>query len=188
MKFRRRKYLIDTVFQTKIIITFVVLSLLGSFVAVTVFNFLALNKLDELLWSTHIRVQSTGEYLRPLFIKVNIISFIFISLLFIITAFLMIKKTSGPLFRMSKDISKVAAGDLTADISLRKGDDFRDVAYELDTMVKALRNRFSKLVEQYAICSVHLEKIDITDTQKRNLESLASQLETIKHELTKFKI
>lgn len=188
MKYRRRKYLIDTIFQSRIIIIFVALSLLGSFIAVAVFNLLALNKLDDLFWSSHIRVQSTGEYLRPLFVRVNIISFMFVSLAFIVAAFLIIKKTSGPLYRMSKDISKVAAGDLTADISLRKGDDFRDVAHELDIMVKSLRNRFSSLNEQYKICSLELEKGDITDTQKCNLESIASQIETIELELSRFKI
>ncbi len=77
MKFIRRRYIVDAGLQMKFIISFVLVSLLGSVAAVVAFNFFALRKMETLMLSTHISAKTTGELIGPLFVYVNIISFLF---------------------------------------------------------------------------------------------------------------
>jgi len=149
MKHKRRRYIIDTRLQIRYALLFVLISLISNMVAVAVFNVLALKQLDALMWSTHISINSTDELVRPVFMFVNAANFLVVAVLLLMTGFLMIKKTTGPLIRMSRDIRKVTDGDLTATVVLREKDDFKDVAGELNSMTGQLRERFSNLKEHY---------------------------------------
>jgi methyl-accepting chemotaxis protein len=143
MKFRRRKYLINAGMQIRYSILFVIIAVLGNICAVAVFNILASKKLDSVIWSTHISVASTDQLIGPLFIYVNAATFAFITILLILSGIWMIRNSSGPLFRMSKDINKIAEGDLSTNISLREKDEFQDVAIDLNQMTEKLREDFS---------------------------------------------
>jgi methyl-accepting chemotaxis protein len=192
MKFRRRRYIINAGLQMKFTLSFVLVSLLGSIVAVTAFNFLALRKLETLMWSTHISVKTTGELIKPLFISVNIINFLFVSILLIITGIWMIRKVSGPLHGMSKDIMRVANGDLSISITLRQKDVFKDTAYELNIMVKSIRERFEIISEKYRDISKSIgefkEKASNTEASIKDYNSILKNIESLETEMNSFKL
>ena len=145
MKFRRHRYLIDAVFQSKVILTFIAVSFLGSLVAVTLFNYITLKKLDVLMQSSHISVQSTGEIISPVFVQVSIVAFVFVAALMIITAMMIIRRVAKPLYNMSVDIKNAAHGDLTVEPSLKQKGEFRDTAVDLDLMLKSIRQKFKSI-------------------------------------------
>lgn len=187
MTFRRRKYLTDRGFQMRIILTFVLISFLVSIAAIACFNFFAMKKLEALMWSTHINVQSTGELFVPLFMKVNITGFIVVSILMIVAALLIIKKTSGPLFRMSKDIERATNGDLSVNISLRQKDEFKDIANDLDHVLHSIRERFQFINNQYSGISDNLDKIHQREADARDYSAVFSGIERIEEKLEEFK-
>lgn len=188
MKFRRRNYLINKDFQFKVILIFITVALIGSFVAVALFNYFALKELESQMWSIHINAQSTGEFLKPLFLKVNVASFIFISLLLSIFAFWIVKKISGPLYRMSTDIRKASSGDLTTEIILRERDDFRDLAEDLNSMIKNLRVNIQDIYNKYAEISRQLAKFNEGDINKDDYNELLSRIESIEENINRFKV
>jgi len=188
MQFRRRKYLIDTNYQIRIILTFVLISFLISIAAVVCFNFFAMKELETLMWSTHINVQSTGELIRPLFIKVNIAGFIVVSILIIAAAFMIIKRTSGPLYRMSNDIEKAAGGDLSVDISLRQKDEFKDIANDLDNVLQNLRARFQFVHDEYPAVSKNLPNIRQKEKDTKDYSAVISDIERLEKKLEEFTI
>jgi len=147
MKFRRRKYLINAGMQIRYSVLFVIIAILGNICAVAIFNILASKKLDSVIWSTHINVESTGQLIGPLFIYVNTATFAFITILLILSGIWMIRNSSGPLYRMARDINKIAEGDLSTNISLREKDEFQDVAIDLNHMTEKLRADFSSTKE-----------------------------------------
>ncbi len=147
MKFRRRKYLISASLQVRYSVLFVIIAILGNICAVTIFNILASKKLDSVIWSTHISVESTDQLIGPLFIYVNAATFAFITVLLILSGIWMIRNSSGPLYRMERDINKIAEGDLSTNISLREKDEFQDVAIDLSHMTEKLRADFSSTKE-----------------------------------------
>lgn len=192
MKFRRRKYIVNTRLQMRYTLSFVLVSLLGSIVAVVAFNFFALRKFDSLMWSTHINVKTTGEIIRPLFIYVNVMDFLFVSILLFITGIWMIRKISGPLYRMSKDVRRAAGGDLSTTMAIRSKDELKDIAHELKLIIDGFKERFTIIHEKYAGISKSIEE---SKYQIRNLEittknciSILENINTLEKEMHIFKL
>jgi methyl-accepting chemotaxis protein len=192
MKLKRRRYIIDSRLQIRYALLFVLVSLISNILAVTAFNSLALKQLDTLMWSTHISINSTDELIRPIFIFINVINFVFVAVLLVLTGFLMMKKTSGPLIRMSRDIRKVTDGDLSSLIVLRQKDDFKDVADELNRMTGKLRERFSNLKEMYEGISGPMERlgkgVSTKEDSKNNYNSILKSIDGVETELNKLEL
>jgi methyl-accepting chemotaxis protein len=192
MKFMRRKYLIDQGLQMRYSILFIIIALAGNLCSVIVFNSLALKKLDSIMWSTHISVSTTADLLNPFFISVNVATFLFIAVLSIITGIWMIRNTSGPLYRMSKDIRKVAEGDLSTSVSLREKDEFQDVAETLNTMVGQLRSEFVAITGKYTDISKLLAGLESPsrkgEVSPEDYDALLKNISDIESRLNKFQI
>jgi methyl-accepting chemotaxis protein len=192
MKFNRRRYINDTRVQIRYALLFVIISLIGNILAVTAFNLLALKQLDILMWSTHISITSTDELVRPVFIVVNVVNFVFVAVLLGLTGFLMLKKTSGPLIRMSRDIRKITEGDLSSRIALRQKDDFKDVADELNRMTGELRERFINLKDKYEGLSGSLLMIGKDISKKEDsindYNSILKNIDGVETELNKLEL
>ncbi len=192
MKFRRWRYITDASYQLKGIFLFALVSFLGSIAAVAAFNFFALKKLETVIWSTHINAKTTGDIVNAVFIYVNISSFLFVSVLLIIAAVWMTKKTAGPLYRMSKDIHKVTQGDLTTHIALRQKDEFQDAAHELDSMSQNIKTRFNSIYNTYMSISKSIrefnKKIGSPETELVVYNAVLSNIENLEKELSNFKL
>lgn len=160
MRFWQRKYLVDRSLQMRYSVLFVIIALAGNICSVVIFNVLALKNLDAVMWSTHIGVRTTAEILNPLFISVNTATFIFIAILLIMSGMWMIRKASGPLYRMSRDIDRIAEGNLSVNVSLREKDAFQNVADSLNEMTVRLRTEFSVIHDKCNDISRSLEDLD----------------------------
>ncbi len=192
MKFRRRKYLISASLQIRYSVLFVIIAVLGNFCAVAVFNTLASKKLESVIWSTHISIKSTDQLIAPLFIYVNAATFAFITILLIISGIWMIRNSSGPLYRMSRDINKIAEGDLSINISLREKDEFQDVAIDLNHMTEKLRTDFSSIKENCLNISQSLGRLktslDDGKVSEGNYDNVLENINDLKSGLNKFQI
>ena len=192
MIFRRRKYLVNTGLQMKITLSFLAVSLFGSVAATIAFNYLAMKKLETVMWSTHINVKDTGEIIRPLFLYVNIIDFLFVFVLLTFAVLWMMRKTKGPLIRMSKDLMKVADGDLSVILALRRKDEFQDTAYELNCMISSMRDRFKKISKKHSYVSESITglKYEINDPENviKICDSALENIKDIEEELMSFEI
>ena len=187
MIFKRRKYIVDKRFQGKFILFFVIISSISSIIATVVFNHIALKRLESIMWSAHISVKTTDEVIGSLFIYVNIIAFLVVSFLLILTGIWMVRKTSGFLYVISKNIMRVANGDLSVSIDLRQKDEFNDVVSSLNDMIKKLRERFFNIKQQYGEISAYIRDIEKTyakDTPEReDIQKVLKRLETLRENL-----
>lgn len=188
MKFRRRKYITDTKLQLKFTLLFVLVSFMASIISVAVFNFLAVGKMEALMWSTHLDMQSTGEIINPLFLYVNIGNVVFISVLLLITGIWMMKKTTGPLYRMSRDINRIADGDLSVNITLRQKDEFQDTAEELNRMTGSIRKGFEINNEKYEDVSKAIMGLEDGGSMTENCKTVLKSIEGLKGGLGRFKV
>jgi len=165
VKYRRRRYIVSPGFQWRFVLGFVLVALTGSAVATALFNLFALRRLEVLRWSAFVPVQSTGEVLKPVFIYVNLFSLLFVAVLLVITGALMMRKVSGPIYRIAEELKMIGEGNLSSEIILRKCDEFRDVAIALNEMLEKLRVRFSELKERYEEISQQLLELEITQAR-----------------------
>ena len=139
------------------------------------------------MWSAHISVKTTDEVIGSLFIYVNIIAFLVVSFLLILTGIWMVRKTSGFLYMISKNIMRVANGDLSVSIDLGQKDEFNDVVSSLNDMIKKLRERFFNIKQQYGEISAYITDIEKTyakDTPEReDIQKVLKRLETLRENL-----
>ncbi len=191
MKLRRRQYINDAGYQMKILIVFVVITLLVNIISIGVFNYLALQKMEDVIWSTHINIETTGEIMNSLFIYVNIINICFITCTLILMGYWMKRKTAGPLMSMSKDIDKMKEGDLISAIALRKKDAFQDVALVIDTMREHMRDRFERISTQHNEVSASINNLAELKGQSKSLaaesEIIREKIKKLEEELRKLK-
>lgn len=189
MIFKRRKYIVDKRFQRKFILFFVIISSISSIIATVVFNHIALKRLESIMWSAHISVKTTDEVIGSLFIYVNIIAFLVVSFLLILTGIWMVRKTSDFLYVISKNIMRVANGDLSVSIDFRQKDEFNDVVSSLNDMIKKLRERFFNIKQQYGEISAYIRDIERTYAEdkpsKEELQQVLKKIETLKGVLQK---
>lgn len=187
MIFKRRKYIVDKRFQGKFILFFVIISSISSIIATVVFNHIALKRLESIMWSAHISVKTTDEVIGSLFIYVNIIAFLVVSFLLILTGIWMVRKTSGSLYVISKDIMRAANGDLSVGINLMQKNEFNDVVSSLNDMIKKLKERFFNIKQQYGEISAYIRDIERTyakDTPEReDIQKVLKRLETLRENL-----
>jgi len=117
----------------------------GVLLSVTLFDLFAHKRIEHLLYSTHLSVTSTGEAVFAQLFYVNAA----IAVGLVVAVFLALRailwRASGPLFRMKKDLLKVADGDLSTEIVLRRDDEFQEVAGTLGSMVSSLRKYFLRI-------------------------------------------
>ncbi len=188
MKFRRRHYITSPGFQWKMVLPFVVLSLLVSVVSNMAFNILATGKLDALRWSIHIDEQTVNGFLRPLFFTVNIASVVTVSLLLVIAGIVMMEKVKGPFFRISKELKRIREGDLEENIALRGGDEFKDVAEALNEMLDLMRGKVAEFKRDYRKISRDIERLEIARAEGKPIKDeavrLAEQVKKLRERVT----
>lgn len=146
-RYKRRTYYIKNSAQSKFILRFVMLSLLGGTVALGSFNFLAYKKIDTILYSMRLPNISPGGLLWNEMLYTNIFVIVFILIAFAITARGLFNKIHGPLKKMTYDINRMTNGALNLTVSLRQHDEFRDIASELNQMAASLNQRLTKIQE-----------------------------------------
>jgi methyl-accepting chemotaxis protein len=180
LKLRRRQYINDAGYQMKIVIVFVMITLLVNIISIGVFNYIALQQMEDVIWSSHINIKTTGEIMNSLFIYVNMINVCFITCMLVLMGYWMIRKTAAPLMSMSADIHNMTGGDLMSAIALRKKDEFQDVAVEIDTMRESMRGRIERISAQHNEVSASIKKLG---GLKGHSASLAAESEIIREKV-----
>jgi methyl-accepting chemotaxis protein len=166
----------------KILIVFVVITLLVNIISIGVFNYIALQQMEDVIWSSHIHIETTGEIMNSLFIYVNIINVCFITCALILMGYWMKRKTAGPLMSMAEDIDKMKEGDLISSVALRKKDAFQDVALVIDNMRERMRDRFERISTQHNEVSASIKNLA---ELKGHSKSLAAESEIIHKKIKK---
>jgi methyl-accepting chemotaxis protein len=146
--YRRRNYFIKKGFQSRFMLRFIAVSVLANALSVTLFIFLAKNKIDSLLFSMRLPRATAGDILSPEAFIAGIVAVISISILFLLAARSMYDKISGPLHLIRTDLQTIGKGDLSCRITLRDIDEFKDFAGEINTMTGELNRRFAVLHDQ----------------------------------------
>lgn len=144
-QYKRRTYYIKNSAQSKFILRFVMLSLLGGTIALGSFNFLAYKKIDTILYSMRLPNISPGGLLWNEMLYTNLFVIVFILIAFAVTAKGLFNKIHGPLKKMTFDITRMTNGALNIIVSLRQHDEFRDIASDLNEMATSLNQRFTRI-------------------------------------------
>jgi len=153
--YRRRTYFIKKEYQFKFILKFCLIVLAGSVLSTGILFFLSRDTLTSSFENSRLTVQSTALAIMPAAIVTNLITLIVISMAAIVVLLFISHKIAGPIYRFEKELGEIAQGDLTKRITLRRKDQFTELAEYLNTMTANLREK---------IMAVHAEIDHLIDT------------------------
>lgn len=182
--YKRRHYFIDRRYQGWIVIKIIMICAFGMSLALATFNYLTYGKIEALRWSIHLSADTIHEIMMTNLIYSSAAAVLVTVVVLYLYLQNMMHKTSGPIYRLKKDLEIAGAGDLSLSIWLRKEDDFKDTAVELNRMIESLRSDFKVTRERFAEVSgtvAILEYIaDKPDLSVRKCQQIIDTLETLK--------
>lgn len=145
---KRRQYYINKGFQTRFILRFFLILVLGGVVTVG----LTLVNTQDTLTSTYVDsklvIQSTSLAIMPSVIFTVLITTGILCVVAVLVTLLASHKIAGPIYRFEKDIAQVAEGNLRHRIRIRKNDQFQELAVSLNRMIDGLSLRISAVKDE----------------------------------------
>lgn len=127
-------------FQKWLLVRIFGVVLLSSLAAALILYFYARQEIGESFYEAHIKIRHVSDLLWPVVLAGSAVSLISGMLL----AIFLPQKIAGPIFRIEKDLEAVRQGDLTVEITLRRGDILRDFAANLNQTILSLRTKVAR--------------------------------------------
>ncbi len=170
---KRRNYFIEKKFQTKYVILTILMLLSYSFLFITIifapyiltlhFNYPLAEKVDaaRVLLLLH---STIWPWIGGVILFFGVIS-IFVS-----------HKIAGPLFRIKKSLVQVSQGDLSVVIKLRKWDDLKDLAEQVNELIEELRTFVTALRNDYNLLSDYIQELEQKIEQKGLTEEAGREI------------
>lgn len=169
---KRRIYFIEKKFQTKFILNFCLLVVLGGLLTIGILYCLAMHSTTVSIVNSRVVVRSTADFLLPVLIQTVLIVTVLIGFAAIVTTLFVSHKIAGPLYRCKSVISTLSRGDFSNDFKIRRFDQLKDLADSLNNMIKQIREKISQLKSNFISLKNELENIDERDVSEGKRQGL----------------
>lgn len=138
MDYRRRNYFIKKGLQSRFIFGFSVTVVLG-FLASWAFVYYTVDKrLSEALYRSHIKIETTGEIISDILLKINLIAVPLLILSAIAVGVFIARNVTGPLRDFKEALEDFGRAELIPKT-------FKDIPDELSMLYNTMINNFSKV-------------------------------------------
>ncbi len=187
---KRRIRFIDKKFQTKFILNFCLLVVLGGLLTTAVLYCLAMRSTTISIINSRVVVRSTADFLLPMLVQTVVIVTILIGLASIFTTLFVSHKIVGPLYRCKSVISTLGEGDFSGDFKIRRLDQLKDLASSLNDMIKQIREKINPLKNNFAAVRKELDDIqelDISEYKRASLTKIKRAMEELGKIVNHFK-
>ena len=186
----RKTYFINKGLQTRFILNFVLVVICWAVATVGIHAYLVARKLDSIRYSSHVDIKTTGELLLPITLGTHLVSLLVFAAILAYAMKSVLQKLSPPLYSIKKDIARIASGDLTGEITLCKGEEFQNLARELEKMRQGLRENVVRIKDQQqalsaAACDIE-NSISSGNLSMSQLDSLQSAAARMKESMQMF--
>ena len=143
--YRRKQHFIKRGYQTRFILKFCLLVLVGAVISTALLYFLAQGSLTSTYANSRLTIRATSVAIMPAVIYTNLITLGLVTVGCIFVVLYVSHRIAGPLYRFEKELAEIAEGDLTKVVHLRKKDEVTDMADSLNRMTASLRERLLEL-------------------------------------------
>jgi len=162
-KNRRRKYFLPRSPQPKLLLGIAFLILILVAIAGGLFYVLANKELSIEYYKAHSTLRYVMQNLLPWLLVVNLLAIL-------VTLFLAIfytHKIAGPVYRMQKDLRKIAQGKLTLQIKTRKKDQLKELESEINRMTNEFKQNLQRVKEGFSKLDTHLRRLEESTRARR---------------------
>ena len=141
---RRKNYFIERSFQTRFIIKFCMLTIIGGLLTIGLLYFLSLRSTTVAIVNSEVVVKTTADFLLPILIQTVVVVMVLVSIATIIVTLFVSHKIAGPLYRLKKGMHDLGEGNFSTEIKIRKFDQLKDVVEAFNNMAKSLKEKLSR--------------------------------------------
>jgi methyl-accepting chemotaxis protein len=145
---KRRQYFIQKDFQSKFILKFCIILLIGIIISVGLLFLFSKNTLTSSFEQSRLVIKNTADAILPGVFLSHLIALVIIILLTIVITLLVSHKLAGPLFRFEKELKEIGNGDLSKVVKVRKKDQIKAMADSLNQMRANLQNKILDIKEE----------------------------------------
>lgn len=192
--FRRRKYFIKKKLQFRFVFGFSLTVIIGFLTSWTLVYYMVDKRLSEALYRSHIKIDTTGELISNILLKINLIVIPSLILVVIIVGLIIVRNATNPILGLKEAFEALEHGDLTPK-TLRK-EVPGELAASFHAMTNNLSNTFASLKEKEADLEQTLTRLrkaadnsKISQNEVKTIyKSILEQREFIDQKLSFFKI
>ena len=143
--YKRKKlnYSVKKKLQLRLLFRVVGILLVGVMISTLVFYFYSNREIGHTYRMAHIRAGDFLDFLLP----IVIISFAISIAVGIAMALFFPRAIAGPLYRIERELERLAAGDFATNIGLRRGDELVELADRINSVSKGLGKKMTVLVD-----------------------------------------
>ena len=184
---RRRILFIDKKFQTRFIVNFCGLVVLGGLITMAMLYLCTMNSNTVAFVNSRVVVKSTADFILPLIVQTVCIVMILIGLATIVMTLMVSHKIAGPLYRLKRVINSLGEGDFSEDFRIRSKDQLQDLARIFNEMIIKLRDRLKELekhIRGIKDRSASISEEDIVEHKKlflKELKNIFGEMEKQSH-------
>ncbi len=173
--YKRKQYYINKSFQTRFIIYFLLILILGGAISIGLTLFNTQETLTSSFVDSKLMIQSTSLAIMPSIIYTTLITTALVGIISIIVILLVSHKIAGPMYRFEKDIDRVSKGDLKSRITTRQGDQFQGLATSLNTMIDSLNTKLTAIKDDVETLA---PQRDLPEDLHRRIARLKDKIES----------
>lgn len=141
LTYKRKNYFIKRDFQSKFILKFCLIILIGTILSTGLLFLFSQGTLTSSFQQSRLVIKNTSLAILPAVIYINLITLGLITLATIVVTLFVSHKIAGPLFRFEKELKEIEKGDLTKSIKLREKDQTTNLADSLNKMTAGLHEK-----------------------------------------------
>lgn len=171
---QRKQVYIKKEFQTRFIIRFVLVLVLGGAISVGLTLFNTQGTLTSSFVDSKLVIQNTSLAIMPSVIYTTLITTLVVGVIVVLVTLLVSHKIAGPMYRFEKDIQRISSGDLRSRIRIRKGDQFQEMATSLNGMIDSLSQRIGSVRER---TEALLERENLPDNLRQEIDQVRKEID-----------
>lgn len=140
----RKNYYIKPEFQNRFIAKFWMMLVMSSLLLAVCIYLFSTSSLTTTFENSRLVIRSTADFILPVLLFSGLMVILAVSA----TAIYITKRSShslaGPIHRFEQELKKISTGDLSVNIQLRKNDQFKELAGELNEMLGIFRDKIDQ--------------------------------------------
>ena len=166
-KNRRRNYFIKKGFQTKFILKFCGLVVLGSVISGVSLYLFSRGTVTTTFVNSRLSIVTTADYILPALFGSSLVTIVLISIATAVVVMYLSHRIAGPLFKIERSVKEVGAGDLTLKINLRSTDEIRKMADCFNEMTEKLKARLLEIKARSCDLGKQIDSLKMQDALKK---------------------
>ncbi|MFC1667661.1 HAMP domain-containing protein [Candidatus Omnitrophota bacterium] len=189
MKVKRKNYFINKTFQAEFIFKFCILVALGCVVFGIILYSFSSRTLTTSFENSRLVVKSTADYLLPGLLFAGVIVGLATAIAAVFTVLLMTHRVAGPMYRFERYAEKVGSGELSANLKIRRKDQFQSMVGVFNKMSHDLSLGLLKVIEVSDKLDNLIEQLSESSKSemllKEDIKKVVSELKRDKQDLKK---